>query len=204
MAFSLTKLFDKKPASPIDYLVVGLGNPGKEYEQTRHNMGFMAIDKFALKMNVKLDRLKWKALTGTAQVGEKKLLLLKPQTFMNLSGEAVAEAARFYKVPPERILVLFDDVSLDVGKLRIRRKGSDGGQKGMRSIIQCMGSEEIPRIKIGVGAKPHPDYDMAAWVLSHFSKAELKVLEETTDRVAEAVKVILTEDIGQAMNRYNG
>ena len=157
MAFSLTKLFDKKPASPFDYLVVGLGNPGKEYEQTRHNMGFMAIDKFALKMNVKLDRLKWKALTGTTQVGEKKLLLLKPQTFMNLSGEAVAEAARFYKVPPERILVLFDDVSLDVGKLRIRRKGSDGGQKGMRSIIQCMGSEEIPRIKIGVGAKPHPD-----------------------------------------------
>ena len=189
--------------SPIDFIVVGLGNPGTKYEKTRHNAGFMAIDKFAAKNNAKIDRSKFHALTGTCTVAGCKLLLLKPQTFMNNSGQAVREAMDFYKLTPDRVLIMFDDISLEPGVMRIRRKGSAGGQKGMKSIIEHCSSEEFPRIKIGVGAKPHPDYDLADWVLSNFTAAELKKIDEVTDSAAEAAELIIKGDIDGAMSRYS-
>ena len=181
-------LFKKtKPAGPIDYIVVGLGNPGKKYEGTRHNAGFIAVDALADTAGVRVDRVKFKSLCGELTVDGKKLLLLKPQTFMNNSGEAVQEALSFYKLPPENCVIICDDISLDVGTIRIRRKGSDGGQRGMRSIITLCGSEQFPRIKIGVGQKPHPDYDLAAWVLSHFTKDELPALTAAARNAADAL-----------------
>lgn len=189
--------------SPIDFIVVGLGNPGTKYEKTRHNAGFMAIDKFASKNDAKIDRSKFHALTATCTVAGCKLLLMKPQTFMNNSGQAVREAMDFYKLTPDRVLVMFDDISLEPGVMRIRRKGSAGGQKGMKSIIEHCGSEDFPRIKIGVGAKPHPEYDLADWVLSNFTAAELKKLDEITDSAAAAAELIIKGDIDAAMSRYS-
>lgn len=162
----------QRSAGPVDFIVAGLGNPGKQYEGTRHNAGFMALEALAERLGVPVTRVRFKSYCGEAVIGEKRALLLMPQTFMNLSGEAVCEAMRFYKLPPERVLVMMDDISLPVGVIRLRRKGSDGGQKGMRSIITLSGSDQFPRIKLGVGAKPHPDYDLAAWVLSRFTKEE--------------------------------
>jgi PTH1 family peptidyl-tRNA hydrolase len=198
--------FQKSPETvgSIEYLLVGLGNPGKEYEGTRHNTGFMAIDKIADDAGVKLDRLKFKGLCTSATVGGKKVILLKPSTFMNLSGQSVTEAMRFYKLPPEKVIVLFDDISLPCGHLRIRRKGSDGGHNGMKNILYLSGSDQFPRIKIGVGKKPNPQWDLADWVLSHFSTDEMKLMDESTKNAAAAAALMVNDKIDEAMNRYNG
>ena len=190
-------------SSPCEYLVVGLGNPGSQYEATRHNVGFRAVDALAKEAGVKIDRAKFQALTAQATVGGVRVLLMKPQTYMNLSGVAVKQAADFYKVPPERVLVLFDDIDLDVGRLRIRRNGSAGGHNGIKSIISSLGSQEFPRIKIGVRAKPHPDYDLADWVLSRFTLAEQKLLDPAIEHAAEAVPVIFTQGIERASSQFN-
>lgn len=188
----------------IEYIVAGLGNPGRRYEYTRHNVGFLGLDELAQDSDIKVNRLRFKALCGTGEVAGKRVLLLKPQTFMNNSGEAVRDAMQFYKIPPERTIILYDDITLDVGKLRIRKKGSDGGQKGMRSIIYLTGSDLFPRVRIGIGAKPHPDYDLAAWVLSSFTKAEGALLEQALADACGAVRLMLSQDYDAAMNRYNG
>ena len=189
---------------PITYIVVGLGNPGDKYYTTRHNAGFLAIDYIAQKYSVKVDRVKFKALCAEAVIGGKTVLLMKPQTFMNLSGEAVKEAASFYKVPAENVVVISDDVNLDVARLRVRRKGSDGGQKGMRSICEHLGTDAFPRIRIGVGQKPHPDYDMADWVLSEFSENDKKQLFESFGRVCDGLEKLVAGDVDAAMQVCNG
>ncbi len=195
----------RKPAltGAVDFIVAGLGNPGKKYEGTRHNAGFAAIEALAQSLGVKVNRVKFKALCGEAVIGDKKVLLLMPQTFMNNSGESLREAAAFYKLPPERCLIVCDDITLPVGTIRIRRKGSDGGQRGMRSIITLCGSEAFPRIKVGVGQKPHPDYDLAAWVLSHFTKEEAPKLLDAARNAAEAACLIVGGNIDEAMNRFS-
>ena len=188
----------------MEFIVCGLGNPGTQYENTRHNMGFMALDTLAESLNVSVKKLKFKSLTGDAVIGGKHCLLMKPTTFMNNSGVAVVEAMNFYKVPPENLLVLVDDISLDVGRIRIRRKGSDGGHNGLKSIIYLTGSDTFPRIKLGVGAKPHPDYDLADWVLASLTPGEQAELEEGVRRAAEAAECFLRDGPEKAMNRYNG
>jgi len=195
--------FKRKPASPIDWIVVGLGNPDKKYEGTRHNSGFAALEALAEKLSVKVQKVRFKSFCGEATVGETRLLLMMPQTYMNNSGEAVREAMKFYKIPPERVLVMFDDISLNPGTLRVRRNGSAGGQKGMASIIALCGSDQFPRVKIGVGAKPHPDYDLAAWVLSRFTKEEAPLVADACRRAAEAACMIVSGDIDGAMNAYS-
>lgn len=192
-----------KPAGPVDFLIVGLGNPGKKYEGTRHNAGFVALEALARKLDVRVNKSKYKSLIAEAVIGEKRVLLMMPQTLMNLSGEAVTEAMRFYKLKPEQVLVMLDDITLPVGVLRIRRKGSDGGQRGMRSIITLSGSEQFPRIKIGVGQKPRPDYDLAAWVLSKFTGEEATKIQEAADKAAEAACRIVEGDLDGAMNAYS-
>lgn len=194
----------QRSAGPVDFIVAGLGNPGKQYEGTRHNAGFMALEALAERLGVPVTRVRFKSYCGEAVIGEKRVLLLMPQTFMNLSGEAVCEAMRFYKLPPERVLVMMDDISLPVGVIRLRRKGSDGGQKGMRSIITLSGSDQFPRIKLGVGAKPHPDYDLAAWVLSRFTKEEAPGMVQAAHHAAEAAELIVQGRMEEAMNRYSG
>ena len=190
-------------ASPVEYIVVGLGNPGIQYARTRHNAGFILIDLLAEKYSARIDRAKYKALTAEATICGKRVLLMKPQTFMNLSGEALGEAARFYKIDPTHVIVLSDDISLDVGKLRVRRKGSAGGHNGLKSINEHIGSEEYPRVKIGVGQKPHPDYDLASWVLSNFSTEEYNSLVELKETVASGVEKIILGDIDGAMQICN-
>lgn len=188
----------------VDWLIVGLGNPGRQYEKTRHNTGFRAMDCLGSKLGVRLDRAKFSGLIGQGVYQGQKLALLKPQTYMNLSGQAVREAARFYKLPPERIIVLFDDISLAPGRLRVRGNGSAGGHNGIKSIIAELGSQEFPRVKIGVGAKPHPDYDLADWVLSSFSASEEKLLGPALERAAEAALCLCEHGAAEAANRFNG
>lgn len=183
-------------------VIVGLGNPGKKYENTRHNIGFAAIDYIAEKEGININTGKHKALVGSGYIDGVKLLLVKPQTFMNLSGESLRPIMDFYKLEPEDFLVIFDDIDLDVGRIRIRRKGSAGGHNGIKSIIGHLGSMEFPRIKIGVGAKP-PGYDLADYVLGHFSKADQEILQERFEDVYDAVKLIVGDDITEAMNRHN-
>lgn len=192
-----------KPAGPIDFVIVGLGNPGKKYEGTRHNAGFAAIEALADSAGVRVNRVKFKSLCGEMTVDGKKILLLMPQTFMNNSGEAVREALSFYKLPPESCVVICDDVTLDVGTVRIRRKGSDGGQRGMRSIITQCGSEQFPRIKIGVGQKPHPEYDLAAWILSRFTKEEAPAIVKAAKNAADAALLIAAGQMDKAMNEFS-
>ncbi len=188
-----------------DYLIVGLGNPGKEYERTRHNVGFRAIDLLAESLGTRINRLKFRALVSSiVTCGSKKVLLMKPQTFMNNSGDAVKLAGAFYKLPPGRILVLSDDISLAVGRIRVRESGSAGGHNGLKSIIAQLDSQEFPRVKIGVGAKPHPDFDLADWVLSNFSAGEEKELKPALEHAAAAAEDILTHGIPHAANLYNG
>ena len=187
----------------IEYIIVGLGNPGRQYEGTRHNAGFIALDYLADQLNVKVNRIKFKSTVGEATVAGHRCLLMKPSTFMNLSGQAVTEAMRFYKIPPERVVILCDDINLDVGKIRIRRKGSDGGQNGVKNIIYLSGSDEFPRIKVGIGKKPHPDYDLKDWVLSRFNDKDKQLLKETLPKIADAVGLIVDNDIDKAMNLYN-
>lgn len=192
------------PATPPEWLVVGLGNPGKKYENTRHNTGFLVMDTLCREHGVSCDRSRFRALTGEAVLGGKRVLLLKPQTFMNLSGEAVREAAAFYKIPPERVLVIFDDISLPVGTLRIRAKGSAGGQNGVKNIIAQLGSEQFPRIKVGIGGKPHPDYDLADWVLSSFRPEEQEAMQDAAKRASAAVSELIEHGVPSAVQKYNG
>ncbi|MGN1003663.1 MAG: aminoacyl-tRNA hydrolase [Oscillospiraceae bacterium] len=192
-----------KKTSGVDWLIVGLGNPGDQYENTRHNMGFRALDELAATAHVPVQKLKYKALTNTCTVGDAKVLLMKPITYMNLSGEAVGEAARFFKIPPERVLVFSDDVSLPVGKLRIRKSGSAGGHNGLKSIIQHLGTDAFPRVKIGVGGKPHPDYDMADWVLGKFPPEDKKVIDEMVQKAAQAAAYYIKEGPDKAMGKFN-
>lgn len=197
------KRFDAPTLGAPEFMIVGLGNPDKKYEFTRHNAGFLCVDMLAEKHGFTVKKLKFRSLLGDAVLGGHRCLILKPQTYMNLSGEAVREAAAFYKIPPERILVLFDDISLDVGKLRIRRKGTDGGHNGIKNIIYHLASDRFPRIKIGVGKKPHPDYDLADWVLSEFKKDEEAPLKSALENACAAVELLLDGEIDKAMNLYN-
>lgn len=197
------KRFDAPTLGAPEFMIVGLGNPDKKYEFTRHNAGFLCVDMLAEKHGFTVKKLKFRSLLGDAVLGGHRCLILKPQTYMNLSGEAVREAAAFYKIPPERILVLFDDISLDVGKLRIRRKGTDGGHNGIKNIIYHLASDRFPRIKIGVGKKPHPDYDLADWVLSEFKKDEEAPLKSALENACSAVELLLDGEIDKAMNLYN-
>ena len=198
--------FRKKTYASVgtpEFIVVGLGNPDRKYTLTRHNSGFLCIDMLAEKLNFRVDKLKFKSLIADTTINGHRCIVMKPQTYMNNSGEAVRECASFYKIPPERIIVISDDTSLDIGKMRIKRKGSDGGQKGLRSIIYHMNSDNFPRVKIGVGKKPHPDYDMADWVLSEFKKDEQKVLEPVLENACKAIELLLDNQIDKAMNLYN-
>lgn len=196
-------MFGKKLPGSVEYLLVGLGNPDRKYENTRHNCGWLALDYIAGKLGCKVNKIKFKSFVGEAAVGGKKVLLMKPATYMNNSGQAVVEAMNFYKIKPENVIVIFDDISLDVGKMRIRQKGSDGGQKGMRSIICLSGSDAFPRIKIGIGAKPNPNWDLADWVLSKFTDDERKTLDAMFDNAYSAVELMLDGKIDRAMNLYN-
>ena len=186
------------------WLIVGLGNPGREYEKTRHNAGFRAMDILAQKLGEKPDKLKYQGLYCQVNYRGNKLLLLKPQTFMNLSGRSVAPLAAFFKVPTSNIIVLFDDISLPPGRLRIRPDGSAGGHNGIKSLIQELGKQDFPRVKIGVGAKPHPDFDLADWVLSAFSAQEEKDLQPALERAADAALAIIDYGVPEAANRFNG
>ena len=197
-------MFSFQHAGPVEWIVVGLGNPGPKYDWTRHNVGFLVVDELADRANIPVQRVKYKALTNTTKLGGKSVLLMKPVTYMNLSGEAVGQAARFYKVPPERILVISDDVSLPQGKLRIRRSGSAGGHNGLKNIILQLGGDGFPRVKVGVGGKPHPDYDMADWVLSKFTGEDAKAMDQAVKRCADAVECLLREGADRAMSRFNG
>lgn len=197
-------LFQSKSGGAATWLLVCLGNPGIKYKDTRHNVGFHAADALAARADVKVDKLKFRALTGTVTLAGEKVLVMKPQTMMNLSGAAVQEAAAFYKISPEHIVVVFDDISLPVGKLRVRPGGSAGGHNGMKDIIAKLGTDAIARVKIGVGQKPHPDYDLADWVLGKPTAAEWKTLEETILRGLDAVECIIAEGTDKAMCRYNG
>ena len=192
-----------KKSGAYDYIIAGLGNPGAKYEMTRHNAGFLAIDMLAMKQNKEIKRLKFHALTCDAEIEGKKCLLMKPQTFMNNSGEAIGEAAKFYKIPPQNIIVLSDDISLDVGKIRIRRKGSAGGHNGLKSIIAHLGSEDFPRVKIGVGKKPNAYMDLADWVLGRFPKELEPQLKEALENADGAISLIVQDKFDRAMNLYN-
>lgn len=196
-------MFGKKIGGSVEYLVVGLGNPDRKYENTRHNTGWMALDYIAEKIDCKVNKIKYKSLIGTCEISGAKVMLMKPTTYMNNSGQAVVEAMNFYKIPAENVIVIFDDISLDVGKMRIRSKGSDGGQKGMRSIINLSGSQAFPRIKIGIGAKPNPDWDLADWVLSKFTDKEMKDLEKMFENAYKAVELIIDGKMDRAMNLFN-
>ena len=202
-------LFDKikkteKVSGPPEYIIVGLGNPGKKYHFTRHNAGFLMMDYLSQRCGVSVDRVKFKALVGEATIEGKRVLLMKPQTFMNASGEAVQEATAFYKIPMKNVLVLSDDVSLSVGRVRVRRKGSDGGQRGLRSIITLMNTDDFPRIRFGVGEKPHPDYELADWVLSEFNEPEKKQLFSAFETAYDGVLKVLNGDLDGAMQTCNG
>lgn len=197
-------MFSKKIfSSSVEYMVVGLGNPDKKYENTRHNTGFICLDKVAEKFGANVNRIKFKSLVGECTIDGKKVLLMKPQTYMNNSGQAVVEAMNFYKIPAEKVVLIFDDISLDVGKMRIRRKGSDGGQNGVKNIIYLSGKDTFPRIKVGIGKKPHPDYDLAKWVLSKFSSDEIKLIDQMADNCCVALPYILEGNVDKAMNLFN-
>ena len=205
--FDLFKKLDaekKPPVGPPEWLIVGLGNPGKKYECTRHNIGWLALETLSAQHRIPVNQLKFRATVGQGVIAGKSVLLMKPQTYMNASGEAVREAANFYHIPPERVLVLFDDVSMTPGKLRIRAKGSAGGHNGIKSIISQLGSDAFPRIKLGVGAPPHPDYDLADWVLGTFTGPEQETLTPCIDRACASVAAILTQGCSAAANQFNG
>ena len=193
-----------KKTTGENWLIVGLGNPGREYEKTRHNCGFRAIDLLAEQLGTKIDKLKFQGLYAQVNYEGKKLFLLKPQTYMNLSGRSVLQLSAYFNIPPQRIIVMFDDISLEPGRLRIRPDGSAGGHNGIKSIIQEVGSQEFPRIKIGVGAKPNPHYDLADWVLSTFSANEEKALVFALDNAAKAALAIIDRGVPEAANRFNG
>ena len=201
------KLKKSNSAAPlsgkVEYLIVGLGNLGPKYENTRHNVGSLTINALAKEYDIKTDKLKFKSMIGDAMISGKRCLLMQPVTFMNNSGEAIAEAMRFYKIPIENVIVIYDDISLEPGFLRIRRKGSDGGHNGIKSIIELTGSDAFPRIKLGVGKKPRPDYDLAAWVLSDFTPAERTQIDQSISHACAALTLMVAGNIDKAMNQYN-
>ncbi len=193
----------KQFGSGYDFIIAGLGNPGAKYEMTRHNAGFLAVDLLAVRENISVKRLKFHSLVGDIKINNKKCLLMKPQTFMNHSGEAIGEAAKFYKVQPENIIIISDDISLDVGKIRIRRKGSAGGHNGLKSIISHLGTENFTRIKVGVGKKPNPEYDLVEWVLGRFPKELEKDLKISLENTVKAIPFIVSGETDKAMNLFN-
>lgn len=197
------KIEQKEDPTPLTYIVAGLGNPGDEYKLTRHNIGFLAIDYIAEKCGVRIDRVKFHALTAEARIGGARVLLMKPTTFMNNSGVAIGEAATFYKVPPENVIVLHDEISFAPGLFRIRRKGSAGGHNGLKSIIAQLGSDVFPRVKIGVGQKPSPDYDLVNWVLGKFPKADLDLIGAKYPDIYSSVELMVMGKIDEAMNKYS-
>lgn len=192
-----------KKSGGVSWLIVFLGNPGPRYEFTRHNAGFMAAEAMAKEKNLSINKLRFKALTAPCLIGDQSVLLMKPQTFMNLSGEAVRQAADFYKIAPEHIIVVSDEISLPIGKLRIRTKGSAGGHNGLKNIIAQLGTQDFPRIRIGVGAPPHPDYDMADWVLSSFKNQDAVDMKAAASRAAQAAQCYITQGPDRAMNLFN-
>ena len=194
---------NRTPSGPPEFIIVGLGNPGKKYELTRHNAGFLFSDLLADKNGESISKIQFKSVTANRTLGGHRCLLMKPQTFMNNSGEAVKQAAAFYKIPPENIIVVFDDISLPCGKLRIRRTGSDGGHNGIKSIIYHLNSDKFPRIKLGVGEKPHPEYDLADWVLSSFKKNELDSLRDAAENACKAVEMMVQGNTDGAMSNFN-
>ena len=205
--FDLFKKIESSAPSasgPVTHIIVGLGNPGAQYEGTRHNAGFLAIDYIADACGTKIDRARYRALTAEVTLAGKRVLLMKPQTFMNLSGEAVREAANFYHIPPENVIVLYDDVTLPVGRMRVRGKGSDGGHNGIKSIVAQLGSSAFPRIRLGVGEKPSPEYDLADWVLSRFGAAERETLSKTFPVAKEGAELLLGSDLAAAQAKCNG
>ena len=202
--FDLFKKIEKKEdKAPITHIIAGLGNPGAQYTSTRHNAGFIAIDYIAERLGVKIDRLKFKALTAEANIGGVRVLLMKPETFMNLSGEAIGAAAAFYKIPAENVLILHDEISFNSGIIRIRRKGSAGGHNGLKSIISHLSSDTFPRIKIGVGQKPTPDYDLVSWVLGRMSDDDMSRLTGRLDDIFSASSLVISGNIDEAMNKYS-
>ena len=196
-------MFFKDRSTSVKWLVVFLGNPGRKYENTRHNVGFMTADVVEKEQQIRLWRVHFRSLTAKCVLGGEQVLLMKPQTYMNLSGEAVIQAAKFYKIPADHVLVVMDDVSLPVGKMRIRGKGSAGGHNGIKSLIQHLKSDQFPRIKIGIGAPPHPDYEMADWVLGKFQGQDAKDIDAVTKRAADAISVLIRDGVSTAMNRFN-
>lgn len=206
---SIFDIFDRissdsnKAGGKIEYIIAGLGNPGMEYDNTRHNAGFNVLDTLASQLGENITRLKFKGKTTEASVGGKRCLLLKPTTYMNNSGESIVAAMEFYKIDIAHVIVICDDISLAVGKLRIRRKGSHGGHNGLRSICELTGSDDFPRIKIGVGKKPHPDYDLAKWVLGKFSKEDSAKMKISAENACECVKLMVQDKTDEAMNKYN-
>ena len=199
-----TDMFFKKDSGGVSWLLVCLGNPGDKYENTRHNVGFMVADEVAERQRKPIQRLKFKALTNVLTISGEKVLVMKPITYMNLFGEAVRQAADFYKIPPDRVLVVSDDTALPVGRLRIRVKGSAGGHNGLKNIIQHLGTDQFPRLRVGVGEKPHPDYDMADWVLGKFVGEDKKASDAAVKRAADAIECILAEGIDRGMGKFNG
>lgn len=193
-----------KKSGGVDWLLVCLGNPGDQYENTRHNVGFMVADELGERLRVPIQKLKYKALTNTVTLGGQKVLVMKPVTYMNLSGEAVRQAADFYKVAPDHVLVVSDDTSLAVGKLRVRKGGSAGGHNGLKNIIQHLGTDQFPRLRLGVGEKPHPDYDLADWVLGKFQGEDKKQVDAAVKKAADAIECILSQGLDKGMNKFNG
>lgn len=198
-------MFDRlRSSGGVSWIIVFLGNPGAKYNGTRHNAGFMAADAMADELKVSINKLRFKALTATVSIGGEKVLLMKPQTYMNLSGEAVAQAVKFYKVNPDHVIVVSDEVAIPIGKLRIRKGGSAGGHNGLKNIIQHLGTDQFPRMRMGVGAAPHPDYDMADWVLSTFKNQDAEAMAELAKKVSAALQSYITDGADRAMNKYNG
>ncbi len=197
-------LFGSKNKGGASWLVAFLGNPGDKYAKTRHNAGFMAGDALEKKLGIKINKLKFQALTGLGELAGEKVFFVRPQTFMNLSGDAIAPAAAFYKIPPERVIVVFDDIAIQPGKLRVKRSGSAGGHNGIKSIISRLGTDGFPRVKIGVGAPPHPDYDMIDWVIGRIGDNDYKTISAAAERAVDAVEEIISAGIDSAMNKYNG
>ena len=205
--FDLFKKIEKTSPTvqgPVTHLVVGLGNPGAQYVNTRHNAGFLALDHIAEKLGARIERTRFKALTAEVMLGGAHVLLMKPQTFMNLSGEAVREAAAFYHIEPANVIVIYDDINLPVGRLRVRGKGSDGGHNGIKSIVSQLGSNEFPRVRVGVGERPNPEYDLADWVLSNFTPAEREGLAATFPTVQSGTELLVKGDVSAAQQRCNG
>ena len=197
-------MFFKKSSGPAEWILVCLGNYGQKYENTRHNIGFMAADRLVEKRDLKCNRLRFRALTEVIDFGGARVLLMKPQTYMNLSGEAVGEAARFYKIPADHVVVISDDISLPLGKVRVRGSGSAGGHNGLKNIIAHLGTDAFPRVKVGVGAPDNPEYDVIDWVIGSFSAQEKKVIDAALDRALAAAECVIEKNVTEAQNKYNG